>query len=130
MVNRVSILGCGWFGTALAVHLLNDGFDVKGSATSKEKVSVLQQRGIPSYDIKLDQEVNLLSPNSDFWLSDALIISSNVKLAANDGYRSGMQNLVQQVKSTAIKEYPKWFSASEPYPSRRLYWNYSFIDKS
>lgn len=104
MVNRVSILGCGWFGTALAVHLLNDGFDVKGSATSKEKVSVLQQRGIPSYNIRLDQEVSLLSPDSDFWLSDALIISSNVKLAANDGYRSGMQNLVQQVKSTAMKK--------------------------
>ncbi len=34
-----SILGCGWLGKPLAVSLLDEGFNVKGSTTSEEKLT-------------------------------------------------------------------------------------------
>ena len=42
----VSILGCGWYGKALARALLQKGMTVKGSATSAEKLEALAASGI------------------------------------------------------------------------------------
>jgi glycerol-3-phosphate dehydrogenase len=35
----ISILGCGWYGTALAVDLIEKGILIKGSTTSTEKMA-------------------------------------------------------------------------------------------
>jgi glycerol-3-phosphate dehydrogenase len=40
-VINISILGCGWYGTALAKTLVNAGYHVKGSTTSPQKLEVL-----------------------------------------------------------------------------------------
>jgi nucleoside-diphosphate-sugar epimerase len=104
MAKRVSILGCGWFGGALAEHLISKGYDVSGSCTSQKKAAVLQMRGIPAYEIKVGEDLNLLDPNSNFWQCDALIIASNVKLAGNASYISGMKKVVEVIKSRQVKQ--------------------------
>lgn len=54
--NSVSIIGCGWLGLPLAEQLLTEGFQVKGSTTSIEKVSALNQKGIEAYQLQLNPE--------------------------------------------------------------------------
>ena len=104
MINHVSILGCGWYGSALAAYLLKQGFQVSGSATSSEKVQSLQQDGINSFIIRLDDDQQSLNVDSGFWDCDALVIASNVKLAANSSYLSAMRNVADLIKSKRIKK--------------------------
>ena len=39
--KKVSVLGCGWYGLALAKKLISLGYDVKGSTTSEAKLDTL-----------------------------------------------------------------------------------------
>jgi 3-hydroxyisobutyrate dehydrogenase-like beta-hydroxyacid dehydrogenase len=52
-MTQISILGCGWLGLPLAKALLENGFAVKGSTTSQEKLSVLENSGIQPFLIAL-----------------------------------------------------------------------------
>jgi len=54
-MTQISILGCGWLGLPLAKALLENGFSVKGSTTSNEKLSVLENLGIQAFKIKLSE---------------------------------------------------------------------------
>jgi len=71
MKRKVSILGCGWLGKTLALELTTNGWGVKGSVTSVEKLEVLQSAGITPFLIDLDKPDEL---PADF-LSDQLIIA-------------------------------------------------------
>jgi nucleoside-diphosphate-sugar epimerase len=52
-MTNVSILGCGWLGLPLAKVLLENGFSVKGSTTSTDKISVFENSGIEAFLISL-----------------------------------------------------------------------------
>lgn len=43
--DSVGILGCGWLGLPLAQHLVNQGYDVHGSSTQKEKLPLIAATG-------------------------------------------------------------------------------------
>ena len=58
----ISILGCGWYGLALAKALLADGYMVNGSTTSKEKLQLLAAANIKPYLVNFDRN----SPPFDF----------------------------------------------------------------
>ncbi|MBC7914030.1 MAG: SDR family NAD(P)-dependent oxidoreductase [Pyrinomonadaceae bacterium] len=71
--SRISILGCGWLGLELAKTFIKNGFEVKGSATSQEKLPVLRGEGIDSYLVHFaEDEIPHLQ---DFLDSDILIIA-------------------------------------------------------
>lgn len=72
--GTVSILGCGWLGTALGKHLINKGFRVKGSVTSPEKFGDLLTAGIKPYRLLLNRDEAVLD-EADFFETDVLIIS-------------------------------------------------------
>ncbi|MEM6687523.1 MAG: NAD(P)-binding domain-containing protein, partial [Bacteroidota bacterium] len=55
---QISILGCGWLGFALAKHFIKHKYSVKGSTTSTEKVSALQDAGIQPYVFTLGTTTN------------------------------------------------------------------------
>ena len=55
-MKQISILGCGWLGFPLAKALLQDGFTVKGSTTSIEKLAVLENAGINPFQVVLESE--------------------------------------------------------------------------
>ena len=68
----ISILGCGWFGFALAEKLISMGLHVKGSTTSPEKISRLEEAGIEPFLITLSAEAN--SADEAFFDSDIIFI--------------------------------------------------------
>jgi nucleoside-diphosphate-sugar epimerase len=51
----ISLLGCGWLGFPLALDLISNGFIVKGSTTSPEKMQVLKAAGIDPILVQFDQ---------------------------------------------------------------------------
>ena len=53
---QISILGCGWLGLPLAKHFVNQGFQVKGTTTRTEKISLLEDAGIYAYQILLSNQ--------------------------------------------------------------------------
>lgn len=72
--GTVSILGCGWLGMPLAKHLLSEGFWVKGSVTSPEKLTLLRDSGISPYQIVLSVQEALVGDET-FFETDILVIS-------------------------------------------------------
>jgi nucleoside-diphosphate-sugar epimerase len=52
-MKQISILGCGWLGLPLAKALMEKGFSAKGSTTSNDKLSVLENLGIQPFLIVL-----------------------------------------------------------------------------
>jgi nucleoside-diphosphate-sugar epimerase len=79
----VSILGCGWFGLALAKALLKEDVLVKGSTTSGSKLSQLADNGVIPYLIKIDE--NAAEYAADFFNCDLLVVSIPPKIKAEDG---------------------------------------------
>ncbi|MDR6845119.1 NAD(P)H-binding protein [Flavobacterium granuli] len=55
-MKYISILGCGWLGLPLAKSLLTNGFSVKGSTTSEEKLTSLKSLGINPFLVSLDSK--------------------------------------------------------------------------
>lgn len=57
-MKHISILGCGWLGTALAKRLVEHDLLVKGSTTSEEKLQPLASCGVEAFLINLSPQVN------------------------------------------------------------------------
>lgn len=113
MDKTISILGCGWFGMALAKSLQADGFKVKGSTTTATKIELLQQAQIKPYLIDLEEENAQIG--SDFFICDILFIcippktnistvpyATKIKLIANNALHK-VKHLVL-ISSTGVFE--------------------------
>jgi nucleoside-diphosphate-sugar epimerase len=82
-MKQISILGCGWLGLPLAKSLIEKGFLVKGSTTSLEKISVLENKGIQAFQISLSEEKINGDIHSFLENSEILIIDIPPKLRGN-----------------------------------------------
>lgn len=51
--NKIGILGCGWLGFPVAQRLLEAGYQVKGSTTTRDKVPKLLAAGIEAFEIRV-----------------------------------------------------------------------------
>lgn len=73
-MNNISIIGCGWLGFPLAERLIAEGFSVKGSTTSSDKIHLLTKAGIEAFQINLSDslDVKKIQP---FFQSDILVIN-------------------------------------------------------
>lgn len=81
--TTVSILGCGWYGMALARSLIKDGIRVKGSTTSVEKMDLLAADGIEPYQINFGVHEEVYSPA--FFDCDVLFIAIPPKARSGEG---------------------------------------------
>ena len=72
-IKTISILGCGWLGTAIGKRLIELGFTVKGSTRSEEKIQKLKDAGFQPYLINLlpegDEETMRDFLDSDLMIS-------------------------------------------------------------
>jgi len=100
----VSILGCGWYGFALAGALLEDGLGVKGSTTTPQKLEILRAEGIEPYLINLDPDNENI--DTDFFDCDILFISIPPKIRSGngEGYISKINHLIDIIKTTKIEQ--------------------------
>lgn len=105
-MNRISILGCGWLGKPLAVSFLEDGFSVKGSTTSENKIDNLESLGIESYLVNISE----FEEFDQFLASDILVIAITSKDV------DGFENLIAQIQESSIQKVI-FISSTSVYPS-------------
>lgn len=105
-MTQISILGCGWLGLPLAKTLLENGFSVKGSTTSVEKLSVLENSGIQAFQIELSEtkiqgEVDSFLENSKILIID---VPPKLRGSEKENFVSKIKNVIPFiVKSTVEK---------------------------
>jgi nucleoside-diphosphate-sugar epimerase len=82
-MKQISILGCGWLGLPLAKALIQEGFIVKGSTTSTEKLAVLEHAGIIPHQVVLESD-SVSGPVAELLTgSNVLVIDIPPKLRGN-----------------------------------------------
>ena len=105
-MKQISILGCGWLGLPLAKALLENSFAVKGSTTSVEKLSVLENSGIQGFQIELSETKIQGDVDSFLDNSKVLIIDIPPKLRGNskEDFVSKIKNLIPFVEKSSIEK--------------------------
>lgn len=101
-IKTISILGCGWFGTPLAVELAGNQFELKGSTTSFEKLKKLKLLGIKPYLIQIpfgEKEAKSEHFN-DFFRCDLLLI--NIPPRRNSSEQHSFGQKIQQIEQLAV----------------------------
>lgn len=113
----ISVLGCGWLGFPLALRLQETGFKVKGSTTSKKKLSVIEQNGIIPYLIDLPDSFENPKIES-FWDTELLFLNIPPKVRQGKNGESFLQVIEKIIHN--IKEKPiSWIifvSSTSVYP--------------
>ncbi len=104
MIKTISILGCGWLGTALGKKLLLKNYIVKGSTASAEKYVALEFTGIETYHLKVEPDSVIIDYTS-FFNTDVLIISIPPKRIENieDIYPKQINQIIQLIRKTHVK---------------------------
>ena len=101
---NISILGCGWFGLELAKKLLADGYQVKGSTTSENKLISLKEAGIESHLVIFEPEASTF--DDAFFQSDILIISVPPKRnsPSKTAYPEKIKAIAAAAKKNRVKQ--------------------------
>lgn len=103
---KISILGCGWLGFPLAKALIGNGFSVKGSTTSTEKLLTLENVGIDPFLIELGE--GSINGNVSEFLegSQVLIIDIPPKLrgTTTENFVAKIKNLIPFIEKSGIKK--------------------------
>lgn len=104
-MKQISILGCGWLGLPLAEALIADGFSVKGSTTSENKMPLLEKVGIEPFLIALSENTPLGSISDFLENSSILIIDIPPKLRGTEkeNFVSKIAYLIPFIKKSTIQ---------------------------
>lgn len=104
-MTQISILGCGWLGLPLAKALLENNFSVKGSTTSVEKLSILENLGIQPYLIALSEDKTTGNLSDFLENSQILILDIPPKLRGNskENFVSKIQNIVPFIEKSTVE---------------------------
>ncbi len=94
-MTKISILGCGWLGLPLAKALIQNGYLVKGSTTSTEKLPLLDQLGIAPYLISLSEDKVMGNMTNFLQDSRILIIDVPPKLRGTE-----KESFILKIKNT------------------------------
>lgn len=110
-MKRISILGCGWLGLPLAKAFVKEGFTVKGSTTSSEKLAVLKDAGIVPFHIQLpDRGINPTFFDTDFLVID---IPPRTRSKGPDAHLKEVESIIPQITASTKIIY---ISATSVYP--------------
>lgn len=105
-MKQISILGCGWLGLPLAKSLLEKRFSVKGSTTSFEKISILENNGITAFQIEVKEveikgEMDAFLSNSEILIID---IPPKLRGIATENFVAKIQKLIPFIEKSAIEK--------------------------
>lgn len=115
-LNKLSILGCGWLGQPLAVRLQAEGYLVKGSTTSPEKLPLLRYLSIEAYLASLNPD-----PKGEHWpeLLDANILVVDIPPRASrqggEFHPQQMEFLAALIKKSSVSKII-YVSSTSVYP--------------
>lgn len=116
-VSTVSILGCGWLGLPLGRHLVAQGYRVKGSTTTPDKLDVLRTAGIAPYRIALAPDLEG-ERTQDFFDTDLLVLNVPPPRGRDD-LRTYHLKQIDAVRRAAIEGPVEWIlfaSSTGVYP--------------
>jgi len=115
--QSISILGCGWLGLPLAKHLVQLGFFVKGSTTTKEKIPLLKDSQITPFCIEAIPQLGGNGIGS-FFQSKILILNIPFrrKLKDPDYYKQQIDSVITYTE-TAPVEFVIFASSTSVYPA-------------
>ncbi|WP_372751016.1 hypothetical protein [Labilibaculum sp.] len=103
--KTISILGCGWLGFPLANTLTKNGYYVKGSTPSADKLKILSNAGISPFKIFLNPEIN---NDFDPLFFDSEIIVINFPPQRRDDieefHSEQFKSLLKQLKNSSLKK--------------------------
>lgn len=99
MSKKIGVLGCGWLGLPLAEYLLKQGYYIKGSTTSKEKLSLLNSRKISPFLLEISKD-GIVGERNFFDDLDLIIIAIPPGLRSNPKKRFDL--MMVQLKQTCI----------------------------
>jgi nucleoside-diphosphate-sugar epimerase len=105
MSKTVSILGCGWLGTAVGKSLLSKGYVVKGSTVTSDSYNKLETTGIETYHIKIEPGSVVIDYTS-FFNTDVLIISFPPARTENitEIYPQQVNEVIQLIQQLKIQK--------------------------
>jgi len=117
--TTISILGCGWLGLPLAKKLKAQGYAVKGTTTSPEKIETLQSMGIEAFLLYLDDAAEKKLPDgiASFFECDVLIINipPKVRSTSDTHHPAQIKQIVKAIKDHQIRDVI-YVSATSVYP--------------
>lgn len=103
-MKSISILGCGWLGLPLAKRLQVEGYQVKGSTTSIDKIKILEDNNIDPHLVILNPDVRT-DGIQKFLDSKTLIIDIPPKRNENvlDLFPSQIKFLIKEIEDSQIE---------------------------
>jgi nucleoside-diphosphate-sugar epimerase len=104
--QRISVIGCGWLGLSLAEHLISEGYAVKGSTTSSDKLKLLKEHQIEGFIVNLN-ETKISGDYSNFLSeSDTVIINipPGLRKNPNKNHVDEIRHLIAAVEEHHIKQ--------------------------
>ena len=103
-MKSVAIVGLGWLGLPLALHLKELGWCVKGSKQSPEDAQKLHQLGIEAYPFSLSDEMKRLPDHiRPLFNVDALIITLPPSRFSSQQYCEYLAFLANQAKKQGVQ---------------------------
>ncbi len=103
---NISVLGCGWLGFPLAQRFLSSGHHVKGSTTTENKITLLNQNGIESYLI--DFPDSLHDETIDEFLQCDLLFLNIPPGGVGKKQAISYRDLIQSITQKAADQKVSW----------------------
>ena len=106
MNTQISIIGCGWLGFPLAKELIKKGYKVKGTTTSKDKLTYLTNEHIEAYNLNITPEGITGNIKDSLLKSDVLVLNIPPGLRRNpkQDYVSQIKNIIPYIEESEIKK--------------------------
>ncbi len=105
-MEQISILGCGWLGFQLAKSLIKKGVVVNGSTTSESKLTLLSEKNISPFLIKLEEHEVIGDIKSFMEGTHILIIDVPPKLRGEnkENFVSKMITLIPFIEASSVEK--------------------------
>lgn len=105
-MRQVSILGCGWLGTPLAIELLKNDYLIKGATTQFEKLEILRADGVVPFQILVLPEGIKGDIKSFLDQSEILVINipPNRKEEAAASYFRKMKQVIPFIEASTVNK--------------------------
>ena len=102
MRGVVSILGCGYLGYPVAVRLVEEGWKVRGSTTTKAKLPQLRDAGIDAYQLCAPDRVQV----SGFFECDRLVLNvppGGRRADVHSRYRAVVESVANAAQNAGVE---------------------------
>ncbi|MCA0131404.1 NAD(P)H-binding protein [Winogradskyella alexanderae] len=105
MIKQISIIGCGWLGLPLATLLVDNGYSIKGSTTSSDKLEQIRKKAVSPFLVELN-EMEIVGDIDGFLEGSDLVIINippGLRKSPNKNHVTEIDLLARAIEKNAIK---------------------------